>query len=278
MRPDSLAVIGLGPVGGSIAWAALRAGVPRVVGSARNRGDAVQALKAGAVHEIADRAELAVCSADLVVLADPGADQLVRLAAHFPGHATITTIADLATPAAAAAVQAGVSARWASSHPLRAIAGEGFAAARPDPFTGSVVYVAPADRSGDQAVREVMHFWNDVLGAEPVRIEVADHDERLGWMEHLPRLLATAVASAYASKGLGAATWGSDARALTDLALADPTRSAELLMANRDVVRAAVRATAGALEALGAAIDSGDRARVIALLESARRVRREGVA
>ena len=43
MRPSSLAVIGLGAMGGSLAWQARQAGVPRVVGYSPSRADGVQA-------------------------------------------------------------------------------------------------------------------------------------------------------------------------------------------------------------------------------------------
>ena len=275
MRPDSLAVIGLGPVGGSIAWGAVQAGVPRVVGVSRIRGDLVRALKAGAIHESADRAASAVKGADLVVIADPSpADLLGQLSSALSPQACITSIVDLALPAGEVAMRAGLAPRWAASHPLRTVSAEGSAPAHPDRYRGSVVYVAAADLSGDGAASEVMHFWSEVLGADPHRLGAADHDRRIGWMEHLPRLLANAVAAAYDTAGLGAATWGSDARAMTDLAAHDPALLAELLVANRAVVREAIAATTGALDALAAAIASGDRTRITSLLEAARQVRR----
>ena len=276
MRPDSLAVIGLGPTGGSIAWSAVRAGVPRVIGHARERGDAVQALKAGAVHELADGAEDAARGADLVVIALPGGggDLLAKLAPHVPSASFITNLVDVARPVADAASAAGLTTQWASSHLLQGVPGEGFAAARPDPFRGVVVYVSPARTEGDGAAREVMHFWDDVLGAEPVRVAPADHDQRIGWMEQLPRLLAAAVTEAYGANGLGPTTWGREARGMTDLVAGDPAAVARDLISNREAVQAALGATTGALAILGAAIAAGDQRRVVLLLEEARRIRR----
>lgn len=275
MRPDSLLVIGLGPAGGSLAWAAVRSGIPRVVGFSAERRDAVQAVSAGAVHEIADRLEPAARAADLVLVATPagGNDLLGRLAPHLTPAAFLTSVVDLARPAARAALAAGLAPNWTASHPLRAATGIGFAAARPELFHGSVVYVAPAAAEGDGAVREVMHFWSDVIGAEPVRIAPEAHDDMLGWMEQLPRLLAASVASAYGAQGLGAVSWGSDARAMTDLAPDDPGHLAGALIANRGAVQGALAATTGALGALAAAIADGDQERLSTLLEDARRVR-----
>jgi prephenate dehydrogenase len=275
MRPESLLVIGLGPAGGSLAWTALRAGVPRVVGHAVERRDAVQAVSAGAVHEIADRLGPAVAAADLVVVATGAGreEALLRIGPHLSSNAFVTSVVDLARPAAAAALAAGLASRWAASHPLRAATGTGFAGARPELFHGAVVHVAPAAEEGDGAAREVMHFWSDVVGAEPVRIAPDAHDDRLGWMEQLPRLLAASVASAYGGHGLGAVSWGSEARAMTGLALDDPGALAGALIANREAVQGALAATTGALAALVAAIGEGDEGRLATLLEEARRIR-----
>jgi prephenate dehydrogenase len=277
MRPGSLLVVGLGPVGGSLAWTALRAGIPQVVGFASQRRDAVQAVSAGAVHEIADRLEEALPVADLVVLALPGGgtEHFGRLATHLRPAAFATSIVDLALPAARVATSTGLATRWAASHPLRTISGDGFAAARPEPYRGAVVHVAPATLTeGDGAAREVMHFWEDVIGAAPVRIAPEAHDEINGWMEQLPRVLAAAVATAYGARGLGAQSWGADARAMTALAEHDPAQLAGALITNREVVQNALAAATRALGPLAAAIAAGDQAGLATLLEEARRVRR----
>jgi prephenate dehydrogenase len=71
VRPSSLAVVGLGAIGGSLAWQARVSGVSRVVGYSPRRAEGIQALKAGAITVLADSAEAAAGSAELVVLAVP---------------------------------------------------------------------------------------------------------------------------------------------------------------------------------------------------------------
>ena len=53
MRPDTLGVVGLGAVGGSLAWQATLAGVPRVVGYSPSPAEAFRAVRDGAVTDIA---------------------------------------------------------------------------------------------------------------------------------------------------------------------------------------------------------------------------------
>ena len=96
MRPNSLAVIGLGAIGGSLAWQARLAGIPSVIGYATDRGDSVQALKSAAVHDLADSAARAVRGADLVVLATPPQavlSLLAEIAPHLSPDALVTDVA-----------------------------------------------------------------------------------------------------------------------------------------------------------------------------------------
>lgn len=269
MRPDSLFVIGLGPAGGSVAWGAAQGGVTRVVGYDRVRGDAIQALRAGAVHSIADRLEDGMRDAEMVVIATSGPDFLGRIAPRLRPNAFVTTLAQVAAPAAALATAAGVADRWAASHPMRLPVGDGFEGADAHIFRGAVVNVTTAGPAGDDAAREVMHFWESVYGAEAVRMSVSEHDRRLAWMDQLPALLATVHADALLRDELGAATAGGGAARLRDAA--SDERSAPELIANRAALLEAIRVLEVSLNELHRLIQRGDPAALSAFLARGRR-------
>ena len=269
MRPYTLFVIGHGPAGGSVAWGAVQGGVTRVVGYDRVRGDAVQALRAGAVHSIADRLEDGMRDAEMVVIATSGTDFLGRIAPRLRPNAFVTTLAQVAAPAAALATAAGVADRWAASHPLRLPEGDGFEGADAGIFRGAVVNVTTAGAAGEDAGREVMHFWESVYGAEAVRMSVEEHDRRLAWMDQVPGLLAALHADALARGPLGAATVGGAAARLHDMA-ARPD-GATAYVANREAILDALQRAAAASEELHRAIQAGDAAAVSAFLARGRR-------
>lgn len=264
MRPDSLFVIGLGPAGGSVAWGAVQAGVARVIGHDRVRSDAIQALRAGAVHAVVDRLEDGLKEAQLVVLASGGADLLSRIAPKLRPDAFVTTLAQVAAPAVAAATTAGIAPRWAASHPLRLPVGEGFEEARAEAFRGVVVCVTTAGAAGDDAGREVMHFWESVYEAEAVRMSVEEHDRRIAWMDQLPALLATLHAEALGRGPLRAATVGGGAARLH--ALVPAADLAAELVANRIALLEALRGASESMEELRQALHAGDPAAVAAFL------------
>jgi prephenate dehydrogenase len=262
VRPSSLSVIGLGAIGGSLAWQARLAGVPRVIGFAPSRADAVQALRSSAVTELADSAVKAARGAELVVLA-------------VPAHATLDLIGRLRPFLEPGAVLTDVcSVRFAGGHPLAGTHGSGFGAARPDRLRGCVVYVCETGApGGDQVGRQVMRFWEQVLEAQPVLIDPADHDRQLAWTSHLPQAVASALAKTLADRGLAGVSFGSGARDTTRLAASSPDLWLDILRYNGDEVAQALAATEAGLAELRRLLAADDADGLRAYLAAAQRFR-----
>jgi prephenate dehydrogenase len=262
VRPSSLAVIGLGAIGGSLAWQARLAGVPRVVGFSPSRADGVQALRASAITELADSAPRAMQGAELVVLAVPARatlDLIERLPSSLEGGAVLTDVCSIKGPVLASATAAGLGDRFAGAHPLAGTHASGFAAARPDRLRGCVVYVCETGApGGDRAARGIMRFWEQVLEAQPVLIDAAAHDRQLAWTSHLPQAVASALARALAGRGLAGLSFGTGARDTTRLAASSPDMWIDILLYNRAAVTEALDATEASLAELRRLVTAGD--------------------
>jgi prephenate dehydrogenase len=275
MRPLSLAVLGLGAVGGSIAWHAKRAGGIHVVGHSSHKGNVIRALKAAAVDQVADRMEDAVRGAELVVVAEPARSAtrlLTRVTPLLAPGALVLSTASVLAPLAVAAEGEGLSSRWAASHPLAVHEMLGFEGAGPESLRGTVVYVSGAGREGDGAVAEVIDFWDGVIGATPVRMEAEEHDRRLAWLVQLPRILGAALGGAFGANGLGGVRWGREAEEGTTLP-GDPGELAEAMLADRRTLLRALDGFEAALAPLRSALDAGDLPRLAELLAAAQRGR-----
>jgi len=240
VRPESLAVIGLGAIGGSIAWQARLAGVPRVVGYSPEPSDGAAAVKAAAVTEFADSAASAARACALVVLATPPhitLELIAHLARVLPPGALLTDVASVKGCVMRRAAAAGLADRFAGAHPLAGTHGSGFAYARPDRLRGCVVYVcASGTPAGDAAARGVMSFWERTLEAAPVLIDAEVHDRQLAWTSHLPQAAASALAKTMADRRLGGVSYGAGARDTTRLAASSPELWVEILLENREAV------------------------------------------
>jgi prephenate dehydrogenase len=277
VRPSSLAVIGLGAIGGSLAWQARRAGVARVVGYTPSRTEGAQALAAAAISELADSPARAVRGAELVVLAvppRPTLDLIGRLATALEPAAVLTDVCSVKAPVIARAREAGLGARFAGGHPLAGTHASGFTAARPDRLRGCVVYVSETGAvEGHGAARAVMSFWEHVLEASPVLIDAVAHDRQLAWTSHLPQAVAYALAKALADRELGGVSYGPGARDTTRLAASSPEMWVDLLLYNGPALDEALERTVRSVEELRRLIAAGDTTGLAAYLESARTFR-----
>jgi len=262
VRPASLSVIGLGAIGGSLAWQARLAGISRVIGFSLSRADAVQALRSSAVTELADSAKKAVRGAELVVVAAPAGvtlDLIGRLRPALEPGAVLTDVCSVKGPIVARAVAEGLGDRFAGGHPLAGTHASGFAAARPDRLRGCVVYVCETGApGGDQVGRRVMRFWEDVLEAQPILIDPAAHDRQLAWTSHLPQAVASALAKTLADRGLSGVSFGTGARDTTRLAASSPDMWLDILRYNRAEVVEALAATERGVADLRRLLDTDD--------------------
>ena len=277
MRPDSLAVIGLGAIGGSLAWQARLAGVPRVLGYSPSRADGVQALQAAAITELADTPARALEGADLVVLAVPAQvtlDLIGRLRSVLGPGAVLTDVCSVKEPVLARAAAEGLGDRFAGGHPLAGTHASGFAAARPDRLRGCVVYICETGLAGgDRAARRVMRFWEDVLDAQPVLIDAASHDRQLAWTSHLPQAVASALAKTMADRGLAGVSFGTGARDTTRLAASSPDVWLDILLFNQQPIIEALEAAEAGLSELRRLLASRDADGLRRYLTAAQRFR-----
>jgi prephenate dehydrogenase len=241
VRPDTLGVIGLGAIGGSVAWQAARAGV-RVIGYSANPKEGVQAARAGAVHEVATNPRTVFQASELVVLAAPPLVNL-ELLAHWGAvmlerGALLTDVTSVKQPFVALAAKRGLGKVFAGSHPLAGTHEQGFAAARPDRFRQAIVYVTGLP-DGEDAAREIADFWTTVCESHVVRLDATTHDTRLALTSHLPQAVASALAVTLARQA-GAAAVGPGARDTTRLAAGSVEMWRDLLVLNREAVLAAI--------------------------------------
>lgn len=276
--PESIGIIGLGAIGGSVAWRARQAGIARIVGYSRSMGDTVEALKRGALTEGADTPERAVRNTAFVVVAAPPAATatlLGRMAGWLSAGAIVTDVASVKRPIVEAALAGGLGDRFAGSHPLAGTHEAGFDAASPTLLYRAVVYVTPTGTvAGDVVAREVSAFWRTVAEAEPVTIDAQQHDTQLAWTSHLPQAVASALASALAARRLGGVSYGTGARDTTRLAASDPEPWIDIMLANAGPLDEALGATSAELEQLRALVGARDAAGLRRWLAAAATFRR----
>src|SRR5205814_8308949 len=149
----------------------------------------------GALGVDPPRPRAAARVADLLLRAAPPAANLTQLDSlppHLKRGAFVTDVGSVKRAIVARAERLGIGSRFAGSHPLTGTHEHGFEAARADLVRGAVVYGTPCETEGAAtATREIAHFWQDVLGAEPVVLDAGRHDAQLAATSHVPQIVAS---------------------------------------------------------------------------------------
>jgi len=244
---ESVAIIGLGLVGGSVARALVVRGV-RVRGAADSADDRRQAAQIGV--EVADVRGVAAGErppAVVLIAAPLGAVAQIadELLPHLPPETVVLHAAGLQGRRATGLSDAARS-RVIGTHPMAGSHDAGFSASRADLFGDAAVF---AEARAGEAVRARIEWLWRMAGAARVEYRAAEvHDATMAWVSHLPQLASTALAAALARGGVPASAGGPGLRDTTRLA-------ASPLAIWRDVLRSAPPETADALATLGEIVD-----------------------
>lgn len=271
----SVAIVGAGLIGGSVGRALLERGLARrVIGIGRSQQSLDGARRTGAVTETSlDPA--AVAEADLVLVATSVASIPELLdavdAAVRPG--TLLTDAGSTKASIVAAWErkrAHRRGRFVGSHPLAGSHRRGPEAAQSDLFDGRAVIVTPANATPADDVAAVGDFWS-TLGATVYLMRPKEHDRIVAATSHAPHLLAAAIATATPAAALPFTAGGW--RDTTRIAAGDAQLWADILLDNSTAVIAALRRITSASDKMLAAIEAGDRRRLVTLLSRAKDAR-----
>lgn len=194
-RIGTLAVVGVGLIGGSFALGLKQAGcVDRVLGVGRRPQTLAQARELGLIDEVATLAQ-AARQADLILLAAPVGtfeELFAALAPDLNDNAIITDAGSTKGNVVAAA-RAGLGDRLSQFVPAHPIAGShesGPQAAFADLYRNRHVVICPMPENTASGIERVSSAWR-ACGARLVNMPVQQHDEVLAAVSHLPHWLAS---------------------------------------------------------------------------------------
>ena len=281
LKIGKLVVIGAGLIGCSFALALRRArAVRRVVGVGRTRRNLADALRLKAIDEASQDPARAVRDADLVLLATPVGQMpavMTAIAPHLPAHAVVTDAGSTKGDVIASAQRflGGHLPRFVPAHPVAGTEMSGAAAAFPDLFRGRNVILTPQAGTAAGAVTLVRRAW-EACGARVVRMDAGAHDELLAAVSHLPHVIAFALVNMLAGRRNPARLFGLSAGGLRDvvrIAGSSPEMWADICVANREALLAALEDYENELEQTRAAIERADAAELRRLFARARSAR-----
>ena len=254
----SVAIVGVGLIGGSFALALRKAGYTgRITGVSSPR--TIDAALAGQVIDGALSLEEAVAQSDLIYLSQPINRILQTLDLFGPllGPGTLVTDAGSTkveiVDAASRAIRRG---QFLGGHPMAGKEKRGVEQADPDLFNGRTWVLTPTDPR-DLETPAAVEFveWIRRIGAVPVVLPPAEHDRVVAYTSHLAQLASTALAATVARQVASPAhlqVTGPGLAGMTRLALSTYDIWQDILNTNTAEIDSALRAYLAQLEELRA--------------------------
>lgn len=268
---DTIAIIGLGLIGGSIARDLVSRGV-RIAGYDTDPATLEMAWEEGIVRERVDASFSQLDGARIVILAVPvsaTSGVLTNAAKYLSGATLVTDVGSTKRSAIAAAQSLGLGERYVGSHPMAGDHRFGWYAARKGLFVGATTYLCPTASTVPEALELAQELWT-LLGARPVVIDAETHDERVAFTSHLPHAVSAAVALALANAKYAREDLGPGGRDMLRIAASSPELWTAIMEDNSDAVRRALRALGIELKKVARALETRDASALHEILRAAR--------
>lgn len=276
---ERVAIVGCGLLGASFGQAVRGRGLAGCVVGISRRAETIEtALRVGAIDE-GSRDVQAVVEADLVVLASPVRtiiEHLGTIGGWLRADAIVTDLGSTKRLIVEAAAKLPYPERFVAGHPMAGSDRSGPEHARADLFEGATWLFTPAAGTDAKALARVEGLVT-ALGATPLRLDPARHDELVAFSSHLPHALAVSLVNAslpfYDADPPLPRLMAGGYRDTSRIAAADPVMWRDIFTTNAPALREAIAAARRELDTLEGALD--DPAKLEEWLARASRARRE---
>jgi len=274
-RFETVAIIGVGLIGGSIGLALRKRGLAeQVVGIGRRQISLRAARRVGAVHHTTVDLAKGVADADLVVVCSPVGRivEHVRAAAEFCPPETLITDTGSTKHSLVEALDDGLprGGRFLGGHPLAGSEKMGASHARAELFDGRMAILTPTRNTRPADYDLIEQLWS-CLGSVVVQMSAEEHDRTVALTSQLPHAVAVALAGM-----LPESCFRFSGRGFQDtsrLAAGSPELWTQIFALNRDNVLSALGLFEEHLAALRTAIRENDRSTLENILNKAKKNR-----
>lgn len=285
-RADTVVILGLGLIGGSLARALRDSGFSRrFIGYGHRQASLQRGVELGVIDEFTLDLDEAVHRADILVVCTPtlvAADMLRQILPRLrpgEGPSVITDVASVkgSLRDAAVEVMGAMPPNLVLGHPIAGSERSGVAASSADLFVNHRVILTPEKGNDPAAVALVRAMWAST-GAEVVDMGVAEHDAVLAATSHLPHVLAYALVDALAQSAASEDIFRFAAggfRDFTRIASSDPAMWRDIAIANKAALLASIDLFSSHLAGLRQAVADGDAEQLHATFTRAKRARDE---
>jgi prephenate dehydrogenase len=275
---DTIAIAGVGLIGGSLGMAAKQNSLARrVIGIGRNEQKLMRAKILGAIDDYSLDFENGASEADLVVICTPVrtvVPTLRRMAAGLKDGAVVTDVGSTKQEIvehATALMPPGRS--FLGGHPMAGSEESGVESAFPDMFLGAAYVLTPTDETDLDALRRMTEFA-ERIGARVEVMSPEEHDLAVATISHLPHAISAALLRAASGSGGRALRLAAGSfRDLTRISDSPPEIWRDIFLTNSEPIREAIEEIEKSLEPIKSALGARDGDAIQRFFEDAREIR-----
>lgn len=276
VRPQRVALLGTGLIGGSLAAAWRSRSAPVSIAGFALGGDAERARELGLIDQVFTDPAEAVAGADWVVFAAPVPTLPGLMSEIAPALGTVTRLTDCGSTKSsvvqAARARLGEAFdRFVPGHPIAGSEKSGPDAANPDLFRGRRWVLCPTN-AGQQTHCEALRALLAPTGAVVSEMTPAEHDRLFAEVSHWPHVVAFALGAAIGRGELADAAIefsGGGLRDTSRIAASSPELWAGILIDNAQSVLESGERYRAELDGLIRALRERDRPALLKILEGA---------
>jgi len=278
---DTIAIVGVGLIGGSIGMAAKRRGLARrVIGIGRTEQKLMRAKILAAIDDYSLDMATGASEAELVVICTPVKKVVPTIAAMVGSLKKGVVVTDVGSTKAAITERAetalGGERRFVGGHPMAGSEKTGVEAASADLFVGATWVLTPTEKTDLEALGKMTAFV-DALGARVEAMTPRSHDAAVAVISHLPHVIAGAVLAAaeeaHRETGQVMNLAAGSFRDLTRIADSSPEIWRDICDTNRQAIVDAIDLFASRLLDFRNRLTDGDESLIEDFFESSRRTR-----
>lgn len=269
----SVAIIGLGLLGGSVALSIRRRWPSvRLTACARSPETRALALDQSIVDEVFETPDAAANGCDLAVIATPVnriASLAQALAGQFP-ELSLTDVGSTKGGLIRELLGTASAKQFVPAHPIAGSEKSGAEHARADLFDNKPIVITPSGEELPRHMSAATEFWR-ATGGRIVTMPAEQHDATLALTSHLPHLLSSLAARQITREML--ALVGTGWLDTTRVAAGDADLWTAIVSENRDAILSAIEQSRSDLDTLQTIVNQGDDAALRTWLDTAKQIR-----
>jgi prephenate dehydrogenase len=189
----TVAIVGVGLLGGSIGKALLRSHrASHVIGIGRVQERLIQASNLGAVSEFTTNFNDIASRCDIVVICTPVSQIVNCLPNILQAVGDKCTVTDVGSIKSAICAAANGDSRFVGGHPMAGSEQTGVVASRPDLFQEATWALTPGEHASVEHFHKIRALAQQ-LGAATLVLSPEQHDRAVAVTSHLPHAVATSL-------------------------------------------------------------------------------------